>query len=378
MAVATIHEIINSHSPSPPLHFAASHDNIEAIKILLEYGANIDVQDAGGRSLLRRAVESNSYLAIQYFLQLWLVRCVSVRPISYSFYSTPLEYALRQGDTKMIDLLSYTSPHDRIAVCLSLFDFCETPATFAHLLRRGYELPSRMHLIRDLILDALSDLDLRNYVVQAHLIPQLAVDKHEVPPLFLQYILPFIPQLLRALGKDRMRIMLPTAPQDHDSPLCIAAWHGLLEPCQTLLSLNADLNFEGHKIGTPLMVACAYGAFEIVKLFVRAGARLAYFNSDSNEYRSALSIAQDHPEICRWLLVDRYIDQAKISYGTSDTPYREISSWSGIKQVGLPFVGSRQRRYDESLLDHVVRLYAVKLQSRGKVVYYSALSEDLS
>jgi hypothetical protein len=62
-----------------------------------------------------------------------------------------------------------------------------------------------------------------------------------------------------------------------------------------------------------LMAACKFGRLDIVRLLVRNGALLGY--SKDAKHFSAFAKASSHPKIQRWLLVERFIEQRKITVG---------------------------------------------------------------
>lgn len=85
-----------------------------------------------------------------------------------------------------------------------------------------------------------------------------------------------------------------------------AAVHGFVHSVDLMIRYCAWINMEGGLQGTPLMAACFAGHLPIVKLLVRSGALLSYWNGTSHV--SALIKAQHHPKILRWLLVGRFTE----------------------------------------------------------------------
>ena len=77
-----------------------------------------------------------------------------------------------------------------------------------------------------------------------------------------------------------------------------------------LLDAGADLEHEGGDDGTPLMGACAFGRFAVVKLLVSKGARLCY--EKDGRTISALHAARNYPKIKRWLLVARFTEGPRL------------------------------------------------------------------
>jgi hypothetical protein len=252
--------------------------------------------------------------------------------------------------------------------------FSESTKTLASVLGEKPDLPHRPLDKQYVIFEAMLKPHIRKYMLCHHLLEQFEIHDKAVPVIYLNNLIPYVTEWLHVLGKRTMQAMFPTEPTDYDSPLCVAAAHGLVQSCCTLVSLGADLNFEGHALGSALMLACAKRQFKVAKFLVRAGAKITYFSTASNRWKSAYALAQNSPAILRWLLVEQYTEQAKISFepGVTHFPEKRIRPWSGVTQVPLPLIGERQQRHEESLFDYVVRLHSIKRAFRGKVVYYSA------
>ncbi|KAL4797736.1 hypothetical protein BDV19DRAFT_387163 [Aspergillus venezuelensis] len=104
-------------------------------------------------------------------------------------------------------------------------------------------------------------------------------------------IVAFIPHLLQALGPARLLAMFPSRLPTGDSALCLAPSWGDLNFCRALLSAGADIEFDGHGIGSPLAVAIAYGHLEVVKYLIRAGAKMVYLHQQSSSWKSAFRFA---------------------------------------------------------------------------------------
>jgi len=168
--------------------------------------------------------------------------------------------------------------------------------------------------------------------------------------------------------------MVDTEPIHSCSPLCEAARYGLLQLIETLLDIGAELEFEGHQVGTALMTASAHGELEAVRILVRRGAEIHYVSRKSNSIKSAVAYAEPYQEIRRWFLVERYTEQAKIeSRPGRSAEVGGLRPWSGVRRVAFPLVGDRARRPSESSFDFLCRLYEMKLDLRDRVVYYGQL-----
>lgn len=73
-----------------------------------------------------------------------------------------------------------------------------------------------------------------------------------------------------------------------------------------LLDAGADLEIDGSDHGTPLMGACAIGRLPAVKYLIAKGAKTSYVRD--GEVFSVLTAAKLHPQVVRWLLVDRFME----------------------------------------------------------------------
>ena len=101
----------------------------------------------------------------------------------------------------------------------------------------------------------------------------------------------------------------------------MAAIKSYLWELDWLLGHGANMELKGSTEGRPLMVACAHGRKEVVKLLVRRRARVAYVKHNGGGHngggdngpeatvvRNALEYAEAYPDIVRWLLIGRHTD----------------------------------------------------------------------
>lgn len=108
--------------------------------------------------------------------------------------------------------------------------------------------------------------------------------------------------------------MFPSRPNIGTSALCSAAEYGNLNCCRELVSIGTDIGFEGYSHGSALEVAIWCRKLEVVKYLVRAGAGVVYYSRQESCWKSAFAQAHRRPSIYRWLLVDRYTEQRRITF----------------------------------------------------------------
>ncbi|KAK8004617.1 glycoside hydrolase family 3 protein [Apiospora arundinis] len=139
-----------------------------------------------------------------------------------------------------------------------------------------------------------------------------------------------------------------------------------------LLGIGAQLDCDGCPLGSALMAACEHGRKNSVIFLARRGAALVY--SSPSGFRSAYLAAQKFPDILNWLLVGRFVDQAKLSTAPScpngldgDNTVGSYA-WSGPRKVEFIITGAMERHPKESSLEYWTRLMREKKAWRGKVV----------
>ncbi|KAF2811526.1 ankyrin [Mytilinidion resinicola] len=174
----------------------------------------------------------------------------------------------------------------------------------------------------------------------------------------------------RRLPHDALKRIMNLQPERGISPLCRASSRGILEIMENCLIMGAEIDFEGCSIGSALMIACACGRLDAVKLLVRQGAAISYVGKRG--LTSAVLAGSRSERVIAWLLVGQFDEQARLNSGDevpSDSRVNmEICPWSGIGTAALRLVGRREMQPHESSLDYAVRLSALKRQMRGVVV----------
>ena len=154
-----------------------------------------------------------------------------------------------------------------------------------------------------------------------------------------------------------------------------AAKDGIRDIVELLVRAGADPELDRGTYGTPLLAACEFGRFSTVKYLVRVGANV--ISSKGGQPFSAVKAAQSFPNIVRWLLVDRYTEQAKIEY-SARLEERSICPWSGIQRVKVEIPGLHSQLYPGSSIDYAEELAKRREQLRGQVVHVFRETEDQS
>lgn len=170
---------------------------------------------------------------------------------------------------------------------------------------------------------------------------------------------------LRALGQFANLV-----PTDSQAPLCEAVKRGSISAMKNLLDLGAPIDLEGCPSGSALMAACRVGRKDLVKCLVRYGASLSY--TGSNGFRSAYESAKGHKGILKWLLVDRFVDQQKLTDSFDSSPRDEMDRgpffWSGPIKAELVISGRMERLPHQSSREYWSWLMKEKVKWRGKTL----------
>lgn len=373
--------MFNSKRRTPLLCFAISWSGLDLTKLLVKYGASVDIQGEEGESPLRIAAADKLHIEAEFLLD------QGANPnVRDDESDTPLILAVINGDKAMIELLVSRGADLSVRDWLgnSLLTHCSTRDLFQYILELGVNPSTKNFVGNPELYNALGNYDLGMFMLQKSLIqthnPEEKLDlSHFGDSRRITLLYQILPKMIRVLGKDKVKSMISTELTKGISPLCDAARRGYPRLLGTLLDLGAEIEFQGHPLGTALMVASIRGELSCVRDLVRRGAAIYYQTRDSNyPSRSALANAEQYPEIRRWILVERYTEQAKIShrpFESIDVDGNTVRPWSGIRQVQYPLVGARARSCFESSFQFLCRLSGIRRSMRGTVVQYDTLWE---
>lgn len=309
-----------------PLHFAALNADLDLTSFLIQNGANIDARDSFLKTAAMMAIERNSLEILEML------------------YKYGANFSCRDiyGD----DVLAYS--------CNS------TAPVLAFVLSKGYH-PTLNH-------QGLSPLG-----------PALRSKHQGVPALALNSTLAFDhaanvarialatiigesnPSLLRKLMRRASPSAIPFPTSEHSkfgwyvSALHCAAAADRPDMLDILLQYGADVEVHEAIEGTPLITACSARRFLCVKLLVSRGAAISY-HKDGTVW-SGVRAAERYPEIVAWLLCGRFTSQKALSnhahLGTVD---KLCVLWAGNKIFEILLLGKLGRRQEESLLEQCIRV----------------------
>jgi len=92
---------VNPHSASPPLVLAAREGRVNAVRYLLDQGADVNARDNSGHNALAEA----TYFAQVPVIKELLARGANINALTNG--ATPLDIALNRNDSAVIDLLKH-------------------------------------------------------------------------------------------------------------------------------------------------------------------------------------------------------------------------------------------------------------------------------
>ncbi|KAJ3532746.1 hypothetical protein NM208_g8299 [Fusarium decemcellulare] len=265
-------------------------------KLLIEHGADVNMSDRYGASPLHMAVRSDNFEVVQYLLQ------QGADPESCSSIGeTPLVEAVKQGSFDIVKLLlqkadpfatSFFGDDVMMWCAQNLVDHnCrEDVDLFFQLLDIGLD-PNRVNIYGQAAIHSIFLApSLRGLFLSGRLSVEstVPIDWKELHPSQCWHFGDDkFHLLIRALGKGTVAYVSNLHPTGGKSPLYVAAWFGYVKAMETLISIGANIEFEGGTAGTALMAACKSGRIDAVKFLVRSGARLDYF-SETQGFRSRL------------------------------------------------------------------------------------------
>ncbi|KAJ3465016.1 hypothetical protein MRS44_005674 [Fusarium solani] len=374
--------LVNQHQLTA-LHLAASRNNLEACAALIDSQADIEQVDAGNRTPLHFAALSGSLQVAKDLLS----RGARANPLDL-FAETPLMSAYQAGQFGLVDLLtphheSPTSTNHKGESLLHFMTKFETdPArkevaleSFSRCIEQGASLYSRdtdgvtpMHWILashpPCYLKSLLD---RNWqFLRPHEMAQWPHSCFREGTHRLVAISKNLHLVRPSLSKLGLRQLCGVADSGNHNLLCRAAGWGLVEAIDNLLALGVDMiEHECNDHGTPLTAAVSNRQVEAVKCLVRNGATVSYDLCHPRDSRGRM--ASPDIVILQWLFFGRYMEQKRISNGTTEASDK-VESWGGVCSVEVALKWEWKRLREESTRDYACRWQRILKDLRGKVV----------
>lgn len=363
---------------STPLHLAAHVNNVGAVVILMDLKADIESRNARFETPLHVAILKGSILALKALLR-----------YGANMYArdgrgwTPIEYSVLTGHLEaLVELERHgASIHTSRSAEVNLMTLASRSASnevLAYFLSRGCaQIGNRFGYFP--VAAAWNGRD----VTPALLLNSAmlaSIDPGHIDGIGASSLIGFErPSLLKKLWKRMSsdcaaRDTIDTKAQLADmSPLCYAAFVGSGAAVDLLVCFGANVNVEGSDYGTPLMAACKTGHLPTVAALVRHGAAEVYFNGEKTI--SAFITAENFPYIQRWLVVDRYTEQPKITNTSGSSNQSKREYWAGLQSLHVPLTHQFGRFIDESTIDHLLRLKRLRESFEGKVLSWPAGAE---
>ncbi|KPM44161.1 hypothetical protein AK830_g2367 [Neonectria ditissima] len=347
-----------------PLHRAARFGNLDALKLFIRNGADVDALDNNQSTpLIVASLENQLDIVRELLANGAMVECRDNNGC------TAMARAVMAGHLGIVQLLDSRSRFSLRFMSIagenlaSLARLSDSPVeTFKYLISRGVD-PRQCDREGDCALGVALFSELRYYVVQSCLAaPQITPIVCKLSNPFTgaatDVSINFLKRMYLSLPRAEARMLIDTDDLCYGSPLCEVATRNHTQAAELLLSLGANIEQDGSSFGTPLMCAIACGKMDMVKLLVRRGAKLEYIDGDGT-YRSGLVESLPHPEVTKWLLVRRYQDQNKLT-NTSFNGEAVLKLWSGKRVLKVALKSWQQRRWDESTLDFCIRLKKIE------------------
>lgn len=360
------------------LHWAAQTGNCEAIELLLDHGADVNILDNYQVTPLQRAIMSEP-LEESPAAKLLLLHGSALENRS-DFGETAIMCASSRGLTELACLLDDAGA-DLMATDFSAWNCLHYAAyrgkldVLVWLVNRGLQLYTKNSEGWSAFHCASFDKNFTSFLLNFDFAFENigAIPYADLGNNMNQgsaWLNEHFNMYLRRLGSERLRALANLEPTDSWSPLCLLASIGQTLAMDNILKLGANVDFDGSPSGSALMLACSSGRLEPVKILVRYGAAISYLGP--NGFRSAVDAARNHKTILAWLLANRFTEQRKLA-GTAKADSaahsaEDVKPWSGIVKKELVITGTAQRQVDESARDYWFRLMAVKKDWRGKVV----------
>ncbi|VUC21708.1 unnamed protein product [Clonostachys rosea] len=315
-----------------PLVFAARSRAVDAVKLLIQNGADVDSVDDLGNTALHYATQHQYVDIVRLLLDAGchvnLRNSLRRTPFAYAFILGNLDIAcllLQAGacptSESILPLghrrsLAYLFSHDTFRASISLSDYCP------------------LHILT---------------IMNTYEVSNVAAS---------------IPVLRRYLGDARLSAILDFHSSGKHTILCQATGLGMMPAVKKFVEFGADINYRCEDHGTPLTVALQYRRFELAKYLFRNGASMDY---GVNRRWDALDGKID-PFILDWLLVTRHTEQRRITHEKLDTGENITGRWAGPRTAAISMKWDWKKCQYESSFEHACFLKGIERSLRGRIV----------
>ncbi|OTB08970.1 hypothetical protein M426DRAFT_130023 [Hypoxylon sp. CI-4A] len=357
---------------STVLHIAAFNGNLEFASLLVERGASVNSYDIAGKTPLSRTSDatmaeylismgaSTTCFAIESDLE--LLGGIRIGPVSEELSRVFFKH-------RHVSSQLQTSPERLPIICkdLDLSYF-----RIEKMLQHGVDLLSEDEGGRSLMHQAIcleTSLDfVLDHKLELSKLTPFPWHMNWRPIGMMAFLRSRFKDFSKALPRDLLCKVLNLESERGRSPLCQAAAIDAVDIIENCLSVGADIDFEGCRLGSALMAASACGNLEAVKFLISRNASTHYVGA--NGPRDCLTLAGTD-EIRKWLLVGRFTGRLAIRGGgnssglAADEP--RVKTWGGIVQARLLLCGKRGRMYNESSINYAKRLSEIRREWGGKV-----------
>lgn len=291
------------------LHLAITSEAVDAARLLLNAGANVNGLNSILETPLHLAVKSQDSANTKLLLSYGADSC------AYDYFlNTPAMNAAYEGRMENLQILM-TEQADLSAKDVE----GRTALTLAFFKREATEVFAFLHSIKPLSQSDISawilqsrfvamQKELQTYILNSDMDISISESLYGsiLHDIWTQDSSSLIQRVLKKITKSRLPELLNFKPRHRSTPLYGAACGGACNVMDMFLAHGADLEVEGGEHGTPLMVAAVAGRVQVVKWLVGKGAQICYFSRKSNTLVSAVTKARRYPEIVRWLLVGQF------------------------------------------------------------------------
>ncbi|KAF7541324.1 hypothetical protein G7054_g744 [Neopestalotiopsis clavispora] len=356
--------IVNGGSDVNPIHEAVWQGKLEAVELLVEYGADVHALDTYGTISLHLCKGKDT---ANYLLSIGATPTLP-----------PWNHWYRLSSKSIEDLMDLSKQVAQLAS--SLEDGGPGPKHLDRKFLSSFMKNGNVLDMQDDVGGSIVHLSLYSYATGSMVLNGAVRLADSKPFPWHQMCYPthnasWIGSLWRLYRRrfrlEDLRLVSNLHPGQGWSPMCLATCTDNTLVMANCLEMGADIDFEGSPYGSALMAAAFSNRLESVKFLVRTGAAICYEGKDG--FKSAVIIGKRCQRVIDWLIMDRFMDQEKLegipepSVEVGDSPQVTTGVWSS-RVVPLRLMGIFERQPHESSFSYLQRLAVIKSGMRGKVV----------